>query len=1182
MRRNTNAYFAELAKWFATKQKEMSRAEEDRKNEEELEEFLDFDGVPFADQGKFHLHVHDRVLLDRVVKARDPLRLLLGINGLPLYQHEDNIKAALLRAAAGKVQYNLMMLQASHHAPPTPLLEESFGKSRTEAYYRTPAIMDTGASFGLTPFRDDFISYQEVNIKVKDVSSENIVTGMGTVLYRIKATNGDTCWIPGLAYHLEKTDIRLISPQAYHQSYGGHSVLDGESFKMHLVRPTDDGSDAVSMGHTLGIPIDKGSNLPMIFDVACTREEQSRIGVHFKSSMRFLQQSEGFFFGRWTTVRIEDQGHAAEQEVTYEFSPHKHHTLPCVTTESNSNLSAAQKEVLQWHFRLGCSLKQVQYMMSGHESKDFEGNSLWCPPIIPVKLPTARTCALPKCATCEMARAKIRKTKSRKTKDSKKDEGALSRDLYMPGDLVSMDSVTVSIPGRLFSGYGKESLKDKLCGITIFHDAGSGVIKVYPQVTNNAADTILSKLKFEEFLWTEAGVVVKKYHSDQGVFVSKMFKAACEDQKQAQTFSGVGAKHMNAFAERSVQTLFWMCRSFMLHTALRWSSNEADSATLWPQALLYAEFLFNRTPSIRNGYSPLERLTQRRSDHKDLLRAHVWGCPTYVLDARLQDGKKIPKFDRRARCGQFLGFSPETSTLVGLVRHLASGHISEQYHCVYDERFETVFGLDDEDDDALYDAVDQIWSKLFSASESEGGAKSHRDWYVTPEFVDDELIYDVPPMDVHWLNEKELRDREDRLQDQRRRNEKNQVKYEKQFEPRPPEPPSPIVRFNEDPIVIEPDDDTISIRSDVKLREVPSSPSEGEVNVDIACGASDEQKELDDSDEQKELDNVWSSRLRKTTTTWKDKRVAIGRDNWQSAKKYTPRQMSDLNQMEKRVLREPRFDELFGHYGITLSDERQVPVEVKRYSGKKIRRQKKRARQNEIAEQQLRAMTFKTPTLEELMASPLAKYIHFAANDSGYDGSFTELICNWVHPMFLSAKAGLSKEDNPNWNEAMSGDEAEEYWEAAKAEVATLESMKAWDVVDRPVGRRVLPSLWVFKKKRKPDGSVKKYKGRFTVRGDRQVEGVDFNETWAPVCNWTTVRLMFILQCVLDLKSASADVACAFLHGSLDEGEDVYVDMPRGFQQPGKCLKLRQSLYGLKQAPRCFWSTLSPRWIQLA
>ena len=106
--------------------------------------------------------------------------------------------------------------------------------------------------------------------------------------------------------------------------------------------------------------------------------------------------------------------------------------------------------------------------------------------------------------------------------------------------------------------------------------------------------------------------------------------------------------------------------------------------------------------------------------------------------------------------------------------------------------------------------------------------------------------------------------------------------------------------------------------------------------------------------------------------------------------------------------------------------------------------------------------------------------------------------------------------------------------------------------------------------------SIKKFKARFCARGDKQIEGVDYFETYAPVVQWTTIRLMLILECVLDLKSKQGDVTCAFLHAKLPEEEKVYLEMPRGFKQYGKnkrakVLRLKRTLYGLKQSPRAFW-----------
>ena len=68
----------------------------------------------------------------------------------------------------------------------------------------------------------------------------------------------------------------------------------------------------------------------------------------------------------------------------------------------------------------------------------------------------------------------------------------------------------------------------------------------------------------------------------------------------------------------------------------------------------------------------------------------VWGCPAWVLDPRLQDGKKIPKWRKKSRLGMYLGISPEHSNTVGRILNLRTGYASPQYHVVYDELFTTV------------------------------------------------------------------------------------------------------------------------------------------------------------------------------------------------------------------------------------------------------------------------------------------------------------------------------------------------------------------------------------------------------------------------------------------------------------------------------------------------------------
>ena len=88
-------------------------------------------------------------------------------------------------------------------------------------------------------------------------------------------------------------------------------------------------------------------------------------------------------------------------------------------------------------------------------------------------------------------------------------------------------------------------------------------------------------------------------------------------------------------------------------------------------------------------------------------------------------------------------------------------------------------------------------------------------------------------------------------------------------------------------------------------------------------------------------------------------------------------------------------------------------------------------------------MTETISTVAKLMDSPLAKYIKLAANGCGYRGMAEDLKVNYVHPLFLKARAAASKEDNPTWKQATRGKFADEYWKAMEVEIATLEAINA-------------------------------------------------------------------------------------------------------------------------------------------
>jgi hypothetical protein len=229
--------------------------------------------------------------------------------------------------------------------------------------------------------------------------------------------------------------------------------------------------------------------------------------------------------------------------------------------------------------------------------------------------------------------------------------GILSANQYQVGDLVSMDQFVSGTPGLLFSGYGREAQHNQFHGGTILNDAASGAVRVEHQVSLGAGETICAREQFEEWLYELSCVDVAGYHSDNGVFTAAEFQEDCKLKHQQQTFSGVGAKHQNGHAEQSIWTIISIARTFMIHVSLHWDEQGSDVMALWPFAVCHAVWLYNHLPNGVTGLSPLEIVTGTHLDHRDLLRTHMCGCPVYVLDPKLQDGKKIPKWNHRARQG---------------------------------------------------------------------------------------------------------------------------------------------------------------------------------------------------------------------------------------------------------------------------------------------------------------------------------------------------------------------------------------------------------------------------------------------------------------------------------------------------------------------------------------------------
>lgn len=133
-----------------------------------------------------------------------------------------------------------------------------------------------------------------------------------------------------------------------------------------------------------------------------------------------------------------------------------------------------------------------------------------------------------------------------------------------------------------------------------------------------------------------------------------------------------------------------------------------------------------------------------------------------------------------------------------------------------------------------------------------------------------------------------------------------------------------------------------------------------------------------------------------------------------------------------------------------------------------------------------------------------------------------------------------------------------------------------WTLVPPQPSMNILPNKWVYRIKRKSDGSVERYKARLVANGFHQQQGIDFHETFSPVVKHTTIRVILALAVNCGWSIKQLDVQNAFLHGFVTE--EVYMRQPKGFVDPScpdHVCRHRRSLYGLRQSPQAWYKRFS-------
>jgi len=165
-------------------------------------------------------------------------------------------------------------------------------------------------------------------------------------------------------------------------------------------------------------------------------------------------------------------------------------------------------------------------------------------------------------------------------------------------------------------------------------------------------------------------------------------------------------------------------------------------------------------------------------------------------------------------------------------------------------------------------------------------------------------------------------------------------------------------------------------------------------------------------------------------------------------------------------------------------------------------------------------------------------------------------------------------EAGPNtYQSAMESTEACEWQEAIDSECASLEMNKVLTFVHEiPETKKAITTKLILQRKLNPVGQTVRYKAPLVAQGFRQVQGLDFTDTFAPVASLSIVRVVLSIAAAKSFAVRQMDVVTAFL--GREPHEEVYVSLPVGVFGRERLACLNHSLYGLKQSPRCWYTTI--------
>jgi hypothetical protein len=997
-------------------------------------------------------------------------------------------------------------------------------------------VLDSGCSIAITPDRNDFINgtYHTQEHNISGIGSGLNSAGIGDVNWKFIDVKGQPVTIRLTCLHVPAIPCRLLPPQQV-ASQGtskfpeGAWIGRGKSAKV------------ISDGHVIDFPYDPNSNLPSCKMAPGTDRYCSFIAKAMDST-------------------------AAVPTPT----PSKQD--PSQPTAALGNLTSNQKTLLRVHHRMAHrSFADIQTWAREGRFK------------LPIEL---SQCTIPVCLSCSFSTATKRPHAG--ATDS------LGHESPEPGDFVSVDTMEAGIPGRMAFTNGRPSHR-RYTNSTVWVDQSSKHLWVDHQETKTAKETLISKIKYEQFA-ARFGRSIKHIHSDNGIFAKSVFVASCDAAHQRHTFCGVGAHWQNGSVERYIGVLTSKARTMLLHSMRMWPG--LITAEFWPFAVSQAGQIHNHSPRRGASKTPHELFTDEASSiHPNDFR--VFGCPVFVLVKELQDGKSIPKFSRaRSYMGVYVGQSKNHASNVALVYNPRTQLVSPQYHLIYDEGFETVASADPVE---IEKNITAMFDNLFDDNEW-----IHNDDYIDPASEQTHRYFDFS-WDISRIYE-DLHARKRQLKKQLARAIQKNALLRKQLG---------IPKFLAGGI---PDTATTvsegvasSRHQEISLGDPPTltpfQASEG-----VTARKTWIRSHVRTNKHKRTHESISTSEgVAKRTTPVS----ALSRDASPSVSTVGPSDDPYLRPPNEvppvpppdpatPLTTSPDIPDLpagdFLHIISQLCSTHASNSPIGSTNDTS-------ATPSSLTEHPLLAtLTSLLSTISEKDPVPQV-FDDTTSSDEEFqaicdildhrnildDGIDIEGYYDVSDP-FAFAAGTQNNPDILSRSRMLKSDDSADFLKTENDEIAGLHDAGVFQylpVGDIPYDRRkkLLNAIWSYRRKRRPDGTLVKHKCRICADGSQQRYGIDYWDTYSPVVQWSTVRLIMILAAVLGLSSRQVDYTQAFPQAPLDD--DVYMRIPDGwaydhtteslvqitdtptFRDSGYCIKLQRNLYGCKQASRNWYIHLT-------